>query len=98
MPLYKYLILNNSINPEYIEIEQSVNDSPLKTHPLTGEPVQKVFQSPSLTLKYSSANEKKTLSPDHLEKNGFSVLQKDTNSKEYIQTVGKNPNLDRSNG
>ena len=29
MPIYRYLVLNKSINPEYIEIEQSLKDAPL---------------------------------------------------------------------
>ena len=59
MPIYRYLVLNKSINPEYIEIEQSLKDAPLAEHPLTGEPIQRVPESPSLSLKHSSVREKK---------------------------------------
>ena len=48
MPVFKYLVLNQSDPPEYIEVEQSVNDSPLFKHPLTGEPIKRVVDSPSL--------------------------------------------------
>ena len=97
MPIYKYLVLNKSINPEYIEIEQSLKDAPLAEHPLTGEPIQRVPESPSLSLKHSSVREKKILSHENLQKNGFSVLEKDQSTKGYTQTVGKNPHLDFCN-
>lgn len=97
MPVYKYLVINKSNAPEYIEIEQEVNDPPLSIHPVTSEPIKRVLTSPTLTLNHSSAREKKILSPDHLANNGFSVLKRDSGSKKYIQTVGKNPKLDLSN-
>ncbi len=97
MPVFKYLVLNNKTPPEYIEVEQSLKDSPLVCHPLTGEPIERVLESPTLTLNHSAVREKKTLSADHLKKHGFSILQKDKNSNEYTQTVGKNINLTRSN-
>jgi len=93
MPLFKYLILNQSKIPEYIEVEQSIREQPLSKHPLTGEPVERIPQSPSLTLNHSEKREKRTLSPDHLHKHGFSVLEKDKSSSKYIQTVGKHPKL-----
>lgn len=94
MPVFKYLVLNKKSPADYIEVEQPLNAPPLGKHPLTGEPIERILESPTLTLKHSSNQEKKTLSADNLEKNGFSVLQKDKNSKQYIQTVGKNPSLD----
>ena len=97
MPVYKYLVINNDNAREYIEIEQGIYDPPITIHPVTGEPIKRVLTSPSLSLKYSSSREKKILSPDHLAKNGFSILQKDKGSKKYIQTVGNNPKLDLSN-
>jgi len=98
MPVFKYLIKNNSKIPEYIEVEHSSKEPPLKNHPLTGEPIERVLHSPSLTLNHSEKREKNTLSPDHLEKHGFSILEKDTSSQKYIQTVGKNPKLDFQHG
>lgn len=88
MPVFKYLVLNQSDPPEYIEVEQSVNDSPLFKHPLTGEPIKRVVDSPSLTLNHSSSREKKILSADNLQKHGFSILQKDASSQQYTPIVG----------
>ena len=51
MPVYKYLVINKSNAPEYIEIEQEVNDPPLSIHPVTSEPIKRVLTSPTLTLK-----------------------------------------------
>ncbi|MEK9773118.1 MAG: FmdB family transcriptional regulator [Opitutae bacterium] len=96
MPFFKYQVLNQCDPPEYIEIEQLVNDSPLVKHPLTGEPIRRVVTAPSLTLNHSSSKEKKILSADHLQKHGFSVLQKDTISQQYIPTTGPKNKIDHS--
>jgi len=93
MPTFKYLILNKSKRPEYIEVEQSITEAPLKKHPVTGEPIKRVPQSQSLTLNHSEKRDQKTLSADHLQKHGFSVLQKEKGSQKYIQTVGNHPEL-----
>jgi len=98
MPIFKYLVLNKSNIPQYIEIEQPVNEEPLVEHPLTGEPIERVLYAPTITLNHSSIREKKTLSADHLKKHGFSVFQKNKNSKDYTQTLGENPNINPSNG
>ena len=97
MPTFKYLILNNSKRPEYIEVEQSITDSHLKKHPVTGEPIKRVPQPQSLTLNHSEKRDQKTLSPDHLKKHGFSILQKEKGSQKYIQTVGNHPKLEDFN-
>ena len=93
MPIFKYLILNHSKTSEYIEVEQSIGDQPLSQHPITGEPIERIPQSPSLTINHSEKREKRTLSPDNLQKHGFSILEKEKSSSKYIHTVGKNPKL-----
>ena len=97
MPLFTYQIKKKGGAPEYIEIEQSLSEDPLEVHPLTGEPIMRVPQSPSLTLKHSSTREKTVLSPDHLKKHGFSVLEKDQSTQNYVQTVGKKIKADPLN-
>jgi hypothetical protein len=93
MPIFKYLIINDSHIPEFIEVEQTFNEAALTKHPLTGEPIQRVPINPSLSLNHSTATENKILSPDNLQKNGFSILERNDSNHEYIQTCGKNPHL-----
>jgi predicted nucleic acid-binding Zn ribbon protein len=89
MPVYRYKTLNQEKSEEFFEVSQKISDTPLKKHPLTGEPVERVLSSPSLTLQHSSGKENKTLSPDHLKKHGFSRYEKDHSSGDYFQTAGK---------
>ena len=89
MPVYRYKTLNQEKSEEFFEVSQKISDTPLKKHPLTGEPVERVLSSPSLTLQHSSGKENKTLSPDYLKKHGFSRYEKDHSSGDYFQTAGK---------
>jgi hypothetical protein len=50
MPFFKYLVLNKGNTEEYIEVEQALTDAPLVKHPITGEPIKRIIDSPSLTL------------------------------------------------
>ena len=88
MPLFEYLILNGKNPPHFIEVEHALDDQPLTKHPITGEPIQKVITSPSLTLHHSADREKKLLSKDHLRKHGFSVFEKNKPGNGYVQTLG----------
>lgn len=95
MPVFKYLILNDSQIPEFIEVEQTLEEAVLTTHPLTGEPIERVPTNPNLCLNHSTAIEKKILSPDNLQKNGFSILEKNDSDHGFTQTCGKNPYLNK---
>ena len=90
MPIYKYRVIDSSIENEILEVEQPMNSQVLTSHPITGEPIEKILSKPSLTLNYSSLKEKKGLEHGHLSKNGFTVFQKDkSNPKRYTRTTGK---------
>ena len=91
MPVYQYVVLSGKQPQEVIEIEQSTDDAPLVQHPVTGEPIRKVLTSPSLSLKHSDANEKKSLSEENLNKHGFSVYSKDQTDGSYQKKSGKGP-------
>jgi hypothetical protein len=93
MPVFKYLILNDSQIPEFIEVEQTLEEAVLTTHPLTGEPIERVPTNPSLCLNHSTAIEKKILSADNLQKNGFSILERNDSDDGFTQTCGKNAYL-----
>ena len=93
MPVFKYLILNDSQIPEFIEVEQTLEEAVLTTHPLTGEPIERVPTNPSLCLNHSTAIEKNILSADNLQKNGFSILERNDSDDGFNQTCGKNAYL-----
>ena len=96
MPIFKYLVLRKGNTEEYIEVEQALTDTPLVKHPITGEPIKRVIDSPSLTLRHSSLRENKTLSADNLQKHGFSVLEKNGSTAEYVQTIGDKLDLEEN--
>ena len=60
MPVFKYLILNDSQIPEFIEVEQTLEEAVLTTHPLTGEPIERVPTNPNLCLNHSTQSRKKS--------------------------------------
>ena len=46
MPTYVYRVVRDDEQPaEEFEVEQSIKDKPLTTHPETGEPVERLIQS-----------------------------------------------------
>jgi hypothetical protein len=52
MPLYVYRIIRKSGDPrveETFEIRQAMSDPPLKKHPETGEPVERVLMPPNIS-------------------------------------------------
>ena len=54
-----------------------------------GETIKKIITPTSLILNHSSTREKATLEKGNLEKNGFTVFQKDnSNSLKYNRTAG----------
>jgi predicted nucleic acid-binding Zn ribbon protein len=91
MPVFQYVVLNGKEPQELIEIEQEVSDPPFKEHPITKEPIRKVISSPTLSLRHSDANEKRTLSEANLKKNGFSLYQKDQEDGSYHKKTGNGP-------
>ena len=91
MPVHQYVVLSDKRPQEVIEIEQGVDDAPLAKHPITKEPIRKVLSSPTLSLKHSDVNEKKSLSEENLNKHGFSVYHKDSTDGTYHKKSGKGP-------
>ncbi len=90
MPIYLYRVLDGKKNDELIEVEQSMMDPPLARHPITDEPIERVPNSTHLTLKHSDRTDKRILNPDHLQKHGFNVYEKDSSGLKYQRTIGKN--------
>ena len=89
MPVYQYMLVDSKFDNEVLEVEQSITDQALNVHPITGEPIRRLISSASLTLKHSSSQEQATLAKDNLDKNGFTVFEKDlSDPSKYSRTVG----------
>jgi hypothetical protein len=89
MPVYQYKVVDAKRGDEIIEIDQEVGAKELRVHPITGETIKKIITPTSLILNHSSTSEKATLEKGKLEKNGFTVFQKDTlNPLKYNRTAG----------
>ena len=88
MPVYLYQVVKDDETVELFEVEQGMQDAPLTKHPLTSEPVKRVFSAPSLTLDHSNRYEKKSLSAGNLHKNGFTQYEKDSSSGDYFKIAG----------
>jgi hypothetical protein len=91
MPVFQYVVLNGKEPQEIIEIEQGPSDPSVKEHPITKEPIRKIISSPTLSLRHSSSNEKKTLDEANLKKNGFSLYHKDQTDGTYHKKTGSGP-------
>jgi hypothetical protein len=89
MPVYQYKVVDAKRGDEIIEIDQEVGAKELRVHPITGETIKKIITPTSLILNHSSTSEKATLEKGNLEKNGFTVFQKDTSDPlKYNRTAG----------
>ena len=89
-PVYSYRVVTPQGTGEKFEVEQPIESPPLGKHPLTGEKVERLYESPpNLLRKHSEKSEKRILSPDNLRKNGFSRYERDPTSSNYIKTTGK---------
>jgi len=92
MPIYVYQeILDDGSDGELLEIEQPMSASTLKTHPLTGRPVRRVYQAPRVATKYTPGSTKKMLSEKSVEKAGFTKYVRDKQTGAYHKTAGKDP-------
>lgn len=90
MPIYLYQeILADGSDGKCFEVVQRMSDSPLKTHPGTGNPVRKVFAAPNLPTRYTEAATKSKLTNENVEKHGFTRYEKDKVSGKYHKTAGK---------
>ena len=91
MPVYVYqVITNDGSEGEIFEVVQSMKDDALKTHPETGEPVQRLIQPPMIGGKHSDARDKKMLSDSNLDRMGFTKYVK-TGDGTYDKTAGSGP-------
>ena len=88
-PIYAYRVIEENGEGEIFEIEQGLGSAPISEHPLTGKPVERILDSPSLSLKHSEGNERRILSADNLSKSGFSRYERDHGTGVYHKTAGE---------
>ncbi|MDR2982768.1 MAG: hypothetical protein LBV12_11035 [Puniceicoccales bacterium] len=91
MPIYVYQIINpDGTEGEVFEIEQSLSDEALTTHPVTGQPVRRVFQPPNISGQYGERLiREQVTNADNLERLGFTRYQRDKISGVYYKTSGR---------
>ena len=90
MPIYVYQVTHaDGTEGECFEVEQSMHDEPLTTHPRTGEPVRRVYQAPNLATRYTPGATKTKLEPKNVEKAGFTKYERDQLTGRYHKTAGK---------
>lgn len=91
-PVHRYRVITADDSGEVFEVERAKDLPALTKHPLTGDPVERLYEdSPGLTLRHSSRRDKATLSPEHLAKHGFARYEKDPASGSYHKTAGAGP-------
>ena len=88
-PIYAYRVIEEDGEGETFEIQQGLGSIPISKHPLTGKPVERVLDAPSLSLKHSEKKKRRLLSADNLNKSGFSRYERDPGSGVYHKTAGK---------
>jgi predicted nucleic acid-binding Zn ribbon protein len=91
MPIYVYEVIQADGRPgPRFEIQQSMSEPALQTHPESGEAVRRVILSPNLATKYSPTQTKKRLDNKNLEKAGFTKYERDKLTGRYHRTAGSN--------
>lgn len=91
MAIYQYYeILPDGSEGEIFEVNQKMTDSPIKIHPISGNPVKKIIQTPSINSQYSNIENKKRLDPRNLENKGFTQYTKDKSTGRYFKSAGNN--------
>ncbi len=94
MPLYEYAVKNpDGSHGEPFEVLQRLGEKPLKKHPETGEPVERLISAASVP-RPPAERIKGDISNKSLEKQGFTKYQK-TETGRYEKILGDGPDLIR---
>ena len=90
VPIYVYqTISDDPEQAEVFEIQQSMTDPHLTSHPETGVPIRRLIQRPNIASKYTPAATKSKLENDNLAQKGFTKYEKDKLTGRYHRTAGK---------
>ncbi len=91
MPTYLYeVVLPDDEEGALFEVVQRMGDPPLTEHPITGQPVRRVFTAPNIGGRHSEASEKKTLSDENIARHGLTKYVRDGHGR-YHKAAGKGP-------
>jgi hypothetical protein len=92
MPIYTYEVIRpDGTTGDCFEVEQRMSEEPLSTHPLSGDPVRKVYHAPNLTTRYTAGGEKRLQDDHYLAQKGFAKYVRD-GSGGYVRTnAGEGP-------
>ena len=91
MPIYVYEIIKpDGTGGDRFELQQSMKDEALASHPETGEPVRRVFLPPNLATRYTPGQTKSKLENKRLEKAGFTKYERDKVTGKYNRVAGSN--------
>lgn len=94
MPLYEYAVVNpDGSHGETIEVLQRLGEPPLKKHPETGLPVERLISAASVP-RPPAERIKGDISNKSLERQGFTKYQK-TKTGTYEKILGDGPDLIR---
>ncbi|MFP6855239.1 MAG: hypothetical protein VB980_05600 [Opitutales bacterium] len=90
MPVYRYQVVTEDDSGEIFEVEHSAASPSLRKHPLTGDPVTRLYDAPNLSTQHTEGKTKRALEADNLNRHGFSRYERD-GSGSYHKTAGQGP-------
>jgi hypothetical protein len=91
MPTYLYeIICDNGNAGECFEAEHPMTET-LQSHPVTGQPVRRVYTPPHLGIRYTQGHTKQLLSNENIAQKGFTKYERDRVSGKYHKVVGDGP-------
>lgn len=91
MPIYVYQVIEaDGSEGEVFELEQSMKDPVLQVHPVTGQPVKRIYLPPNLGHKHTAGRVKNLTADENVERAGFTKYVKDKVTGRYHKTAGKN--------
>jgi len=92
MPIYLYqVVLEGEIDGPVFEVDQPISAPALTRHPVTGHPVRRIYQAPTLTTHHSERTQKQKTSNESVEKAGFTKYERDRTTGRYHKTAGRDP-------
>lgn len=90
MAIYVYeVIREDGTEGEIFEFEQSMQEPALTRHPVTGDPVRRVYLPPNLAYKHTPGRVRDLTSNESVERAGFTKYVKDKTTGRYHKEVGK---------
>ena len=88
MPVYVYEVLNEDGSAAAtVEVRQGIHDPPLQRDPVSGRPVRRIVVGVTVGLRHTSAQDRRSLSRENLERHGFTRYERD-GCGGYVRTAG----------